>query len=441
MSRRSKEYRETPGQKDKPLYASAEVLIPKTFTSNGRKQTKGNTILMQYLQHSTHSREADEILDGEVARFKGNSKFARLYTYNCRGTWYIPVMSWKAADGGTSLEPLLIKRRNSEGKKYKRSEDCCCVIAEENCQYGYTILADMTCKAKRKGAQVCNGECYTAEKVFPGSYVWFGISEIKDDDTQDSDDDTQDDDDGTQDGDDNTQDGDDDTQDSDDDTQDGDDDTQDGDDNSQDSEPALRPLQSSTPEEFKEKWCNISRYGTRSFIVEIKELLDNYLKADFVPAKRGIVLRCGGTLLYTKEVCYVVIITFEGDGIHDDKDFPPINPHDAKASPQCDWSPLLDEDGCYKHKAEYPMFTPHHTNYFWDHIVFAIHIPKGKELSIPKMALVGGKPLKTEHDKFCHKHRIKGREAVDVCKAAEVHYKKNRRKASSKPSHKKHAQK
>ena len=380
MSRRSKEYRETPGQKDKPLYASAEVLIPKTFTSNGRKQTKGNTILMQYLQHSTHSREADEILDGKVARFKGNSKFAKLYILKDQNN--VSTMSWKAADGGMSLKPLLVKCRNSEGKRYKRSEDCCCIIADEEGLGGYAKLADMTCKAKRKGARVCNGECYTVEKVFPGSYVWFDNSEINDDDAQDSDDDTQ------------------------------------------DSDSSSDEPQSWTPEQFKKRWCGCSQYGTRSFIVDIKVLLDNYLEADFVPAKCGIVLRCGGTLLYRQEVCYVVIVTYEGDGIHDDKDFPPINPHDAK---ECDWSPLLDEDGCYKHKAEYPTFTPQHIkckpDYFWDHVAFAIHIPKGKELSIPKVALVGGKPLKTEHGQLCQKYHESGDKSVDKCKKAEEKYK------------------
>ena len=173
-----------------------------------------------------------------------------------------------------------------------------------------------------------------------------------------------------------------------------------------------------------------------SFVVDIHKLLQAYRESisngqvfDAVHHHHGnvmprIVLRCGGTLLYRQEVCYVVIVTYEGDGIHDDKDFPPINPHDAK---ECDWSPLLDEDGCYKHKAEYPTFTPQHIkckpDYFWDHVAFAIHIPKGKELSIPKVALVGGKPLKTEHGQLCQKYHESGDKSVDKCKKAEEKYK------------------
>ena len=155
-------------------------------------------------------------------------------------------------------------------------------------------------------------------------------------------------------------------------------------------------------------------------------------------------LRCGGTLLYRQEVCYVVIITYEGDGIHDDdEDFPPIN--SADVAPQCDWSLLLNEDGRYNKKgAGYPMFTPQHSkktpDFYHDHIVFAVHLPESKGLSLPKESLVDGGPLKTEHTK-CHKYRKFGDEAADECKTDEDRYAESRKaRASPKRSKKKHTQ-
>ena len=110
-----------------------------------------------------------------------------------------------------------------------------------------------------------------------------------------------------------------------------------------------------------------------SFVVDIHKLLQAYRESisngqvfDAVHHHHGnvmprIVLRCGGTLLYRWEVCYVVIVTYENDGIHDK--LPPVNrpdTDDAIVVPRCDWSPILDENGYYTKRAGYPIFRPHH---------------------------------------------------------------------------------
>ena len=374
LSRRSKKTRviHFGVVQDKYLYDAAEVLIPGKFASKGLRRMRGKPVVMQYLEHSTHSPEKDKIWRGGNATFKGNPKFAGIRVLNN----YCSVTSWKASDDYTSLSQLLSKCDTCPGKQHKCKKDCCCAIKDPECLHNYADLASKTCKA----TGTCNGkDCYKAGRVFPGSYLWLSKAYSKADQEEfclfpwhkvDK-----------------------------------------------ELEAALRRL---NPDEFLANWDKENNYGVHSFIVDIRQLLDKY--SEQVAGRRKIVLRCGGTLWYTKEVCYVVIITFEGDGIHDE--LPPVNSPKVdtadRDSPECDWSSLLDEDGYYA-KDGYPTFTYHKKLEYtdnWDHFVFAVHLPKGKELSLPKETLVGGGPQKTVH-RTCHKYRKFGKDAMTRCKENE----------------------
>ena len=354
-------------------HESAEVLIPKKFTSNGRKKDEGSAIPMQYLQHSTHSPEKDKIWNGDQATFKGKPKYAQLYVHKSDCT----IQSWKATD--SSLTQLQLTEH--KGGKSKCSPDSCCAIARRrqedanaDQEDAYVDLASKTCKGD------CDGKkCHTVERLFPGSYVWFSIPEEKELDPAQE----------------------------------------------------FQKLQIDKPKpvpakQFLDYWNVKSQYGPHSFIVDIRELINNYRKAKFVPEGRRIVLRCGGTLLYKQEVCYVVIITFEGDGIHDKDGFPPINSANAESSAQCKWSPLLNKVGCYKEGDGYPTFTAQHRRKrpsdYHDHIVFAVYLPDEQELSLPKESLVGGGPLDTEHHAQCHRFRKFAKNQAKTCTKFEAGY-------------------
>ena len=388
MSRRSKKYKVTEGSGygcwhdvTKQLYSSAEVLIPGKFSSNGRWQDEDEQIPVQYLHHCTHSKEKDIIWDGETANFKGFPKFARMRVL----TQYCCVQSWKAADY-TSLEQLRISNcgKCTEGE-HKCGDDCCCAIPDINC----TELAEKTCC---NTMVMCNGkECFAAMKVFPGSYVWLSVAQA--DQGFHSDDEQYP--------------------------------------HPKKAKTLCTTPQSQTAKDFLTSWDRETPYGVHSFMVDIKHLLDVY-RQQIAPDGHQVVLRCGGTLLYTKEVCYVIIVTYVGDGIHDS--FPPVtspNTDDNREFPRLNWSPLLDDNGCYTGtKDGYPTFTPHHMKLYpfdnWDHVAFAIHLPEGKELSLPKDILVGGGPLETVHytpDMWCHRFRKFGTDAAAKCKEAEQRYK------------------
>ena len=52
-------------------------------------------------------------------------------------------------------------------------------------------------------------------------------------------------------------------------------------------------------------------YGPWSFTFEYRQLIRNYRKN--IPEGTHVVLRKGGTLMFKREVCYVVIITNSND--------------------------------------------------------------------------------------------------------------------------------
>lgn len=198
-----------------------------------------------------------------------------------------------------------------------------------------------------------------------------------------------------------------------------------------------------TEEEFRQDWKLESRYGMHSFVVNIHKVLQAYRESvghclgNITPR---VVLRCGGTLLYRYEVCYVVIVTYIGDEIHDS--FPPVTDPscDDGKPPLFDWSPLLDDSGCYtEERGGYPTFTPrhkkiHHSQY-WDQFVLAVHLPEGME--IDKDILVGGGPLDTVHDETtgCHKFRKYVKGPLRKCEKEEEKYKQEQARLQSQKRH------
>lgn len=194
-------------------------------------------------------------------------------------------------------------------------------------------------------------------------------------------------------------------------------------------------------EEFRNSCKVESRYGMHTFVTDIHKLLQAYQEqiangqvsnGNIAPR---VVLRCGGTLLYKWEVCYVVIVTYQDDGIHDA--FPPVTDpsiYDNAKSPLFNWCTLVDDEGCYGKGNHYPVFLPRHEkldhSHYWDQVVFAFYLPPGKQLILPKDSLVGGGPLVTKHDKDtrCHKYRKYTKKGtLRVCQREEAKYADSKR--------------
>lgn len=341
------------------------------FTANGRPPNWGNPVVLQYLQHSTHSPEKDIIWDEEnkVATLVGNPKLASLHM-SPDSKYIARVASWRAE--GPVLQQLRIydcTRCNKSGE-HKCSGQCCAIPRNEFVDVGnrYVELAQVTCKKGVADEMTCDGSnCQRVERLLPGAYIWFGHAHAI---------------------------------------------------NWYDlhwgeTDKMAEPLDEN---DFKQYWDQSSPYGNQSFVSDIHNLLAAYGRQ--IPKGKKIVLRCGGTLLYQQEICYVIIVTFENDGCHDT--LPPVN-SPAADNPQCDWSRLLDENGRYRHvrdRYQYPMFVPcSDTN----HMVFAFHLPNGMALSLHSEELVGGKPLQTEHD-WCHRYRYMKDQSATRCKEVEESY-------------------
>lgn len=308
-------------------FANAEVHFLYKFTSNGRQPMHGNPVVIQYVQHSTHSPEKDQILDNKLgtASFNGAAKVAKVSHKDgkpCVQTW--------------------------------RSE-------------GHDLV-----------------QCHPEENVLGGSYIWFGVPDRIDDSPQ-----------------------------------------------------LVVREQQASEEEFRDIWKLESRYGMHTFMTNIHKLLQAYQEQ--IASGHGniaprVVLRCGGTLLYKWEVCYVVIVTYQDDGMHDA--FPPVTDpsiYDDDISRLFNWSTLLDDKGCYGKGKNYPVFLPHHKkldhSHHWDQVVFAFHLPPGKQPILPKDSLVGGGPLVTKHDKDtrCHKYRKYFKKGpMKVCQREEANYAKTK---------------
>ena len=349
-------------------FAKAEVHFPNVFTSNRRPwcRDKYPTVTMQYLQHSTHSAENDMIWDGEKATFKGNTKFASLHCL--QNNTLFRIMTWQREE--QSLRQLSIMQcQECTIGGHHCSGRCCATPLNEftAAENPYVELACATCKQNATclpDMKTCNGrECCVVEKVLPGSYVWFGVPEM--------------------------------------------------------SSPQSAVL---NEHEFLHYWTQESVYGIHSFVVDMHTLIAAYRKQ--IANGGQVVFRCGGTLMYTSEVCYVVIVTHEGDNVHDN--LPPItSPFAADdQSPRCDWSRLLNQNG-HCTKKGYAQFFPHHVKVdpssFWDHVAFAFHLPTRATLSIPQKDLIGGGPLPTKHT-WCHKFRRVTDKSSEMCAEEEAEY-------------------
>ena len=321
---------------------------------------------MQYLQHSTHSVEKDMIWDGEKATFKGNVKLARLHCM--QNNTLFRIMTWRRE--GQSLRQLRVTQCNKCKKRGHRcSGKCCATPLHEfaTIENPYIELACMTCKKDATclpDMKTCNGrECYAIEKTLPGSYVWFGVPEM-----------------------------------------------------------SGSPGTLLSEHDFLHYWTQESVYGVHSFVVDMHTLIAAYQQQ--IATDHQVVFRCGGTLLYTREVCYVVIVTHEGDNVHDN--LPPVTSQLAAGdeSHRCDWSRLLDQNG-HCTKKGYAQFFPHHvkvdSNSFWDHVAFAFHLPTGATLSVSQKDLIGGGPLPTKHT-WCHKFRRFTDKSSEECAEEEARY-------------------
>lgn len=351
-------------------YKKVEVHVPYKFTSNNRRLNPGTTFKIQYLTHSTHSPQLDLIWDGRIATLTGRPKLASLHMSpgnSFRPAW-THVATWQAGSAG--LRQLQIKKCQSCPRGgHQCGEHCCRLSRNEYVNVGDTLaqFSQLTCKkgmSLQEGEKTCHGErCHEVERVLPGSYVWFGVATLKDEV-----------------------------------------DLVDG-------------------QTFLENWTRHDVYGTHSFVIDIRTLLINY--KDQIARGEDVILCCGGTLLYHREVCYVVIVTHVGDKDHDD--LPPVT--SIGDSSRCNWRKLLNNAGFFT-KSGYPSFMSHHVkdkdHQDWDHVVFAVSLPHGAALRLDREELCGKCPQRTNHSGLCRRFKSSLYMAADLCKEEELLYQMHR---------------
>ena len=389
------------------LFKTAEVYLPGVFTTNGHPQNTHKPVLLQYLQHSTHSPQKDMIWDVQKkkATFRGNPKLASLHIPQDPDSKYTArIASWRGE--GTALQQLHVNKC-TECTECTVAHTCSghCYSSPQNkfLDVGnrYLELAYKTCRRDAFGEDktTCDGSnCLEVEELLPGSYIWFGVATQKHydveymfgEESEQSDEEM-----GEQ---------------SDEETVDEQSDEETVDEQS-DEEIAV-PMDEDV---FLQKWDQRSQYGNQSFVCDLQKLLLAYESQ--IAKGRQVVLRCGGTLLYQEEICYVTIVTFNNDECHDD--LPYVNSPAATKyhSALCDWSRLLGRRGHYKY-AGYPVFTPCSDD---DLMVFALHLPDGMPLYLHGKELTGGKPLQTDHD-WCHRFKQFRGQAAAECKKHERSY-------------------
>ena len=344
----------------------AELYVPGKFTSNKNHFNTGQTFTIQYLTHSTHSPQLDLIWDGRTATFTGHPKLASLHMSprdDLEPAW-ARMATWKAVDWG--LRQLEIRSCQSCSHGAHRCDDRCCRLSRsEYVNVGDKLaeFSQLTCKkgmSLQEGEKTCRGErCRVVERVLPGSYIWFGVATL---------------------------------------------------------EGEADPVDEQT---FLKKWTRHDIYGTRSFVIDIHTLLRIY--KDQVAKDKDVILRCGGTLLYHREICYVVIVTYTGDVDHDGH--PPVT--SIGDNSHCNWTKLLNDVGAFT-ESGYPSFLPHHVHDrnhpYWDHVVFAVSLPHGAALQLDRESLCGKSPLQTNHSGLCHRFKPFPQNAAELCKEEELLY-------------------
>ena len=358
-------------REEKKGYSTAELYIPKEFTSNDyRPLNRGEAIQMQYLTHATHSPQKDLIWNGRVANLVGCPKMATLHMSPNEPGW-VRVATWQAVRGG--LRQLqLTKCKSCLRTNHQCAGHCCRVSSNEYLNVG-DKMAEFSLRTCKKGISLeevektCHWKrCYEVERVLPGSYVWFGVAKLKGEHKHDEVDE----------------------------------------------------------KTFLNEWEKDNIFGTYSFVVNIHTLLASY--GTQIAKGREVILRCGGTFLYSKEVCYIVIVTCKDDKQHDK--FPAVTTVDDGG--RCNWRSLLDDTGHFT-KHGYPSFTPHHVikgtkHLYWDHVVFAVSLPPGTALELNREALCGKKPQITKHSGLCQRFKINPRGAATSCEESEKSYRKSK---------------
>ena len=373
-------------RRETPFCQKAELYVPGKFTSNNRLQNLGRTFTIQYLTHSTHSPQLDLIWDGRTATFTGQPKLASLHMSprDYPRHPYARVATWKAVSGGL-LRQLQIRRCQSCSREdHQCGGHCCRLSLSEYMNVGDNLsrFSQLTCKkgmSLQEGQKTCHGErCHVVDRVLPGSYLWLGVATLEDE---------------------------------------------------------TDPVDAAT---FLAKWARHDIYGTHSFAIDIHALLSNY--KDQVARGKNVILRCGGTLLYYREVCYVVIVTYMGDQGHDS--LPPVT--SIGDTSRCNWTKLLNDVGAFT-KRGYPSFLPHHVKdgdkQYWDHVVFAVSLPHGATLRLDSESLCGNGPLGTNHSGLCHRFKAFSFDGSDLvrCKEEELLYQMHHHRAHevswAKPAH------
>ena len=113
-------------------------------------------------------------------------------------------------------------------------------------------------------------------------------------------------------------------------------------------------------------FINHSMYGTVKLSLKLRDFIECYARSRSIDSKK-VLYKVGGTLRYTKEVCYVIIVCFDTDDKLSELE-------------------TIDKSQSLVIKQPYSFFCggglPQGVGVSWDHYVFALYYPEQKTLKL-----------------------------------------------------------
>jgi hypothetical protein len=154
-----------------------------------------------------------------------------------------------------------------------------------------------------------------------------------------------------------------------------------------------------------------SFYGNRGFFCSFKNVLGSYAQSRHTETA-NVVLRKGGTLRYTQEICYVIIVSISEDE-HILREFDPLLP---KSGP-FRTNGLINRNGQIQNPEAIPTFSPEHVvtwfvdksegseseTYSYETTAFAFYFPtEGCSMSMRRREICSEVPF-SHSEAFCSK--------------------------------------
>ncbi len=142
--------------------------------------------------------------------------------------------------------------------------------------------------------------------------------------------------------------------------------------------------------------CPTSWYGNNSYSLAFPDLLTSYQTARDDKPRGKVRLKVGGTLLYKREICYVVMVGLKGDKkLHS---MPSMGDYEYCRPFQ--HNGLINSDGKIIDLEKEPKFRSLHSTSNWEQLVFALYFPNIEQRLFCKEDVVKHKSV-THNELLC----------------------------------------